>query len=120
MPRDISNNYTRAISAYVNGAVLTATQLNTEADDIASALTASFTRGETTAFSRSLLDEDGSWTDGSDGGDGASDAGAGGALNAFDDQQRQLERNGARRRQWRDWRNFSLGGAHRAGRAGAC
>lgn len=54
MPRNVSNTYVRAVPAYVNGQVLTAPQLNTEADDIAQALTDSLTRAETTAFGRSL------------------------------------------------------------------
>jgi hypothetical protein len=54
MPRS-STTYTRAISAYTNGQVLTAVALNAEADDIATALTDSFTRGETTAYGRSLV-----------------------------------------------------------------
>lgn len=54
MPRS-STTYTRAISAYTNGQVLTAVALNAEADDIAQALTDSLTRGETTAYGRSLV-----------------------------------------------------------------
>lgn len=41
MPRDGSGTYTRAVSSYVNGTVANATTVNTEMDDIASALTGS-------------------------------------------------------------------------------
>jgi hypothetical protein len=41
MPRDGTGTYTRAVSAYVNGTIANATTVNTEIDDIATALTGS-------------------------------------------------------------------------------
>jgi hypothetical protein len=58
MPRDGSNNYTLPEAAFVNGIVADATAVNSDLSDIAAALTDSLCRStETTAYSRTLLDD---------------------------------------------------------------
>jgi hypothetical protein len=57
MPRDSNNTYTLPEAPFQPNTVAQPTPVNNNFSDIATALTASFTRGETTAFSRSLLDD---------------------------------------------------------------
>lgn len=57
MPRDGSNTYTLPEAPFVANTVIDPTDMNSNFNDIATALTDSFTRAETTSFSRSLLDD---------------------------------------------------------------
>jgi hypothetical protein len=57
MPRDSNNTYTLPEAPFQPNTVAQPTPVNNNFSDIATALTASLTRGETTAFSRSLLDD---------------------------------------------------------------
>jgi hypothetical protein len=57
MPRDSNNTYTLPEAPFQPNTVAQPTPVNNNFSDIANALTASLTRGETTAFSRSLLDD---------------------------------------------------------------
>jgi hypothetical protein len=57
MPRDGSRNYTLPEAPFVANTVIDPTDMNSNFSDIATALTDSFTRAETTSFSRNLLDD---------------------------------------------------------------
>jgi hypothetical protein len=57
MPRDSNQTYTLPEAPFQPNTVAQPTPVNNNFSDIASALTASLTRGETTAFSRTLLDD---------------------------------------------------------------
>jgi hypothetical protein len=57
MPRDTNQNYSLPEAPFVAGTVASPTAVNANFSDIALALTASLTRGETTSWSRGLLDD---------------------------------------------------------------
>lgn len=57
MPRDTNQTYSLPEAPFVAGTVASPTAVNANFSDIALALTASLTRGETTSWSRGLLDD---------------------------------------------------------------
>jgi hypothetical protein len=57
MPRDGSNTYSLPEAPFVPNTVALASVINSDLNDIATALTDSFTRAETTTFTRTLLDD---------------------------------------------------------------
>ncbi len=57
MPRDGSNTYSLPEAPFVPNTVALASTINSNLNDIATALTDSFTRAETTTFTRTLLDD---------------------------------------------------------------